>query len=283
MRSLIRNNIVTAQGQPARSQRVRAAIAGTGVWDGLSNTLQLGFSDLAQAVNYLTSHDVQQFDAQRLMTVMVTDEFDLRDEPDSIAASRFLVDQVGRQPDPPRSYLAALDRICGAFALLLLSVGIPMLLAGEEFADIHDLDPADWRLKMSDPVDWERRSYPYHKALWERVRDLIRLRTSTAALQRDEIAFFYFIRHLTMTMVSGFLRIAGPTANHLGPPHKSYSSLTVAQVIMLTWVLNCHGRGRRILGRSALRRCEPDQLWLNVASGKARIPLLPFDVRVFTT
>jgi hypothetical protein len=46
MRSFIRNNIVTAQGQPARSQRVRAAIAGTGVWDGLSNTLQLALATL---------------------------------------------------------------------------------------------------------------------------------------------------------------------------------------------------------------------------------------------
>jgi hypothetical protein len=134
-----------------------------------------------------------------------------------------------------------------------------MLLAGEEFADIHDLDPADWRLKMSDPVDWERRSYPYHKALWERVRDLIRLRTSTAALQRDEIEFFYF--HPTFDDDNGERVFAYCRTNGqpLGAPHKSYSSLTVAQVIMLTWVLNCHGRGR-ILGRSALRRCEPDQL-----------------------
>jgi hypothetical protein len=30
-----------------------------------------------------------------------------------------------------------------------------MLLAREEFTDIHDTNHYDWQLKMSDPVDWQ--------------------------------------------------------------------------------------------------------------------------------
>ena len=51
----------------------------------------------------------------------------------------------------------ALERLRSAFGLLLTSVGIPMILAGDEFGDVHDLDHTNWRLKMSDPVDWQRR------------------------------------------------------------------------------------------------------------------------------
>jgi 1,4-alpha-glucan branching enzyme len=67
-----------------------------------------------------------------------------------------------------------------------------MFLAGEEFAEIHDLQYSDDSLKMSDPVDWDRRSVPGHSTLQDAVASLIKLRTSTEALQRNEIDFFYF-------------------------------------------------------------------------------------------
>jgi hypothetical protein len=38
-----------------------------------------------------------------------------------------------------------------------------MLLAGEEFADIHDTNHYDWQLKMSAPVDWSRNSHDGHR------------------------------------------------------------------------------------------------------------------------
>jgi len=66
-----------------------------------------------------------------------------------------------------------------------------MFLAGEEFGDIHDLDYRDWQLKMEDPVDWTRRDFPGHSGLYDSVRDLIHLRTSTEALQRNEVETFY--------------------------------------------------------------------------------------------
>src|SRR5207253_4697594 len=111
----------------------------------------------------------------------------------SVDEIRSLVDNL--LAAPPQAQLThedALDRAGSAFALLLTSVGIPMFLAGEEFGDVHDLDYTDWRLKMSDPVDWGRRDQPGHRALWDRVKDLVHLRTSCAALQQNEVDFFYF-------------------------------------------------------------------------------------------
>jgi len=89
------------------------------------------------------------------------------------------------------THTEAIDRLRSAFGLLLTSVGVPMFLAGEEFGDIHDLDYRDWQLKMEDPVDWTRRDFPGHSGLYDSVRDLIHLRTSTEALQRNEVETFY--------------------------------------------------------------------------------------------
>lgn len=89
------------------------------------------------------------------------------------------------------AHTEAIDRVRGAFAILLTSVGVPMILVGEEFAEIHDLGYENWQRKMEDPVDWSRREYPGHDALHDAVRDLIHLRTSTAALQRNEVEFFH--------------------------------------------------------------------------------------------
>src|SRR6478752_6996292 len=91
---------------------------------------------------------------------------------------RSIVDRLPEQdPAVQAAHMQALDQVRSGFGLLLTSVGIPMVLAGEEFADVHDLDHTDWRLKMSDPVDHRRRDQPGHNALWNAVRDLMRLRT----------------------------------------------------------------------------------------------------------
>ena len=66
-----------------------------------------------------------------------------------------------------------------------------MFLAGEEFGDVHDLDHRDWQLKMSDPIDFTRRELPGHRELLGRVQELISLRASHPALQRNDTNFFY--------------------------------------------------------------------------------------------
>jgi len=86
----------------------------------------------------------------------------------------------------------ALNRVFGVFALIMAAVGVPMFLAGEEFGDVHDTDPNDVNAKQQNPVQWQRTSYSANAALQARIADLIQLRTSSPALQRNEIAFFYF-------------------------------------------------------------------------------------------
>lgn len=193
VRRLLRAGIVTRFGQPSRTDRIRMLVSGSGMWDEYSHAVKRGFTDLAQAVNYVTSHDVGNEGEQRYLNdafAQILRYLDLGDG--SVANVRDCVDYLeSKSDDVKKAHAAALDRVRSAFALVTTSVGIPMLLAGEEFGDVHDLDFNNYRLKMSDPVDWRRKDRPGHRVLWEAVRDLIRLRTSTPALQRDEVEFFH--------------------------------------------------------------------------------------------
>jgi pullulanase len=90
----------------------------------------MGFSDGAQAVNYVGSHDVGSFRSERL--------------------SNFLQNN---------GIFATEERIKLAFACLLTAVGVPMIFAGDEFADQHDLK-VDNAHKQTDPVNYSRVEEP---------------------------------------------------------------------------------------------------------------------------
>ena len=101
----------------------------------------------------------------------------------------------GERADDQQRFLhgLALERLRSAFCLMMTAVGIPMLLAGDEFGDVHDLDHTNWRLKMSDPVDWERLdASANNRDLWHKVAKLIALRTKHPALARNETEFLHF-------------------------------------------------------------------------------------------
>jgi 1,4-alpha-glucan branching enzyme len=180
---------------PSRSERVEALVTGDRTWDGTQETFEEGYDRVSQRVNYLTSHDVGAEGDQRLMNYLfggVVAEQGIGDG--SVENVQYLVDDLVTAGDAVDldAHHEATDRVGSAFALLLTGAGMPMFLAGEEFGEIHDLDFRDWQLKMEDPVDWSRRDYPGHADLFDRVRDLVHLRTSTAALQRDEVDVFHF-------------------------------------------------------------------------------------------
>ena len=86
----------------------------------------------------------------------------------------------------------ALHQVFGAFAILLTSVGMPMWLAGEEFGDVHDTSYTNVNEKQQDPVQWNRAALRGNADLKANVAKLVQLRTSQPALQRNEVAFFYF-------------------------------------------------------------------------------------------
>jgi len=77
---------------------------------------------------------------------------------------------------------------------LLTANGIPMFLAGEEFADQNDLFDSNGNVtdsggKEVDPVDFSRLQEPMRHAIFEYVSRLVRLRTSHPALGVNDTDF----------------------------------------------------------------------------------------------
>lgn len=284
-RRLLRDDIDTEPDEPSRSDRIRALISGDRTWDDAERALEDGFADLSQAVNYVTSHDMGQEGEQRLMNFVFGDLVRREGLGDgSVENVQYLIDRLVTAAPEVRidAHEEAADRVRGAFALLLTSVGVPMFLAGEEFGDVHDLDYTDWQLKMEDPVDWNRREYPGHEALRASVRDLIRLRTSTEALQRNEVEFFY--AHPTIDEDDGVRAFAYCRTG--GRPLGSRDQVVVVancgerafEEFELPWPWTdadrIAERGEPIRGTPP--RFSPDR-------ERATLSLSPFQVRVFRT
>lgn len=121
----------------------------------------LGFTDGAQAVNYLGSHDVEGFRNERLYNFLVNNGVPLTEE-----------------------------RIKLAFVCLLTAVGVPMILAGDEFADQHDFgvgNPA----KQRDAVNFDRMEEPWRRGVFDYVARLVKFRTSSAALGVNDTDFIH--------------------------------------------------------------------------------------------
>jgi pullulanase len=122
---------------------------------------RLGFQDGAEAVNYITSHDVEGLKKERLYNYLENNGVVWKER-----------------------------QIKLAFVCLLTAVGIPMILAGEEFADQHDLRPVHPQ-KQSDPVNFSRMNDEWRRRIFDYVARLVKLRTSSQALARNEITFVH--------------------------------------------------------------------------------------------
>jgi 1,4-alpha-glucan branching enzyme len=128
----------------------------------LDNIHGTHFTDGAQAINYITSHDIEGYRKERLYNFLVSN---------------------GIWDVEKRAKLA--------FALLLTSVGIPMIFAGEEFADQMDRS-VDMGKKQSDPVNYSRKNDGgWRQALFGYVATLVKFRTKCPALGEDDTEFFH--------------------------------------------------------------------------------------------
>lgn len=163
-----------------------------------------------QVINYLTSHDVEGPRKERLYNQMesvvplATSEA-LFDRAAIEAALRDEIRDGGREPgddevrqraDQTILHRARLRRIKLGFACQMTAVGIPMILAGEEFGDQHDLFDRHGNVthqggKQVDPVNYSRYDEPDRKDLFKYVARLVRLRTGHAALAGDDVNFFH--------------------------------------------------------------------------------------------
>lgn len=121
----------------------------------------LGFRDGAQAVNYVGSHDVEGFRNERLFNFLLNNGIALTEQ-----------------------------RIKLAFACLLTAVGIPMIFAGDEFADQHDLS-VKHPPKQRDAVNYGRVDEPFRKRIFEYVARLVKFRTTYAALAVNDTDFIH--------------------------------------------------------------------------------------------
>ncbi|MEI9815373.1 MAG: alpha-amylase family glycosyl hydrolase [Acidobacteriota bacterium] len=163
-RELVRS-VILAEGDPASFEaNVRRMV----------DCRSLGFRDGSQAVNYITTHDVEGFRRERLYNYLMSASLS-----GSGLEKRFKL----------------------AFVCLLTSVGIPMILAGEEFGDEHtrfdrfgnvtqdggkQVDPVNYgRLEGdSEPAKMRRRILTY-------VSRLVKLRTSADALSVNDNHFIH--------------------------------------------------------------------------------------------
>jgi 1,4-alpha-glucan branching enzyme len=290
LRRAFSGHMVTAWGQSPRRERIRWMITGGRTWDDMKKQAEPGFYDLSQAVNYLTSHDVEKQDEKRIMNYLLAPMLDARGYRGTVDDIRWVTDHLehydedGKRADNQQRFLhgLALERLRSAFCLLMTSVGIPMILAGDEFGDVHDLDHEDWQMKMSDPVDWQRlHSSDNNRYLWHRVAELIDLRINHPALTRNETEFIHF--HPDFDRSDGArvfvycrTRGVGPGADdqivvvgNMGP--QSYDRYN------LSWYW---------MDLDAIREIAPPEHRAPLEqndSGSVRLSLAPYQVRVFAT
>ena len=121
----------------------------------------LGFVDGAQAVNYVGSHDVEGFRNERLFNFLQNNGIVFTEE-----------------------------RIKLAFVCLLTAVGIPMIFAGDEFADEHDLSVSH-PPKQRDAVNFDRLEEPFRRRVFDYVARLVKLRTTYDALSVNDTDFIH--------------------------------------------------------------------------------------------
>jgi pullulanase len=120
----------------------------------------LGYGDGAQAINYVTSHDVEGYRNERLFNFLENNGVVFKEK-----------------------------QIKLAFACLLTAVGVPMILAGEEFADQHDLPITS--KKQTDPVNFDRLQEDWRKRIFDYVSRLVAFRTISPALAVNDTEFIH--------------------------------------------------------------------------------------------
>ncbi len=168
-RNRVRNVIIgrAAENQPSFEWSVREMIDCRTLRDQNNNTL---FWAGYQAINYIGSHDLTNTDGDgtnndRLYSYLDRMGVPLKDKPIKLA-----------------------------FVCLLTAVGIPMILAGDEFASpmaFQLSDPNANDAKQMDPVNYDLlTSDPWRKTIFDYVSRLVKFRTTSDALSVDDTRDF---------------------------------------------------------------------------------------------
>jgi glycosidase len=237
---------------------VRAAILGRGA-DGrtFEDTVRrmldcrtFGYGDLAQAIIYLTSHDVEGEGNERLYNYL----------------------QWNQVVDCEK-------RIKLAFACLLTAVGIPQILAGDEFGDQHDLLDEHGYVtegsgKQIDPVNYSRLGQDWRRRIKEYVGRLVKLRTTCDALVVNDIE----VIHVDLDGKQVLAWTRGDPAGDVVVVLANFSDFTTpatpgAEYVVPDWPPTPPGRTWREVGQDRL--VPPD--WIG------REPLFAWEAKVYVT
>jgi glycosidase len=196
--ALLTQNRLEGLWNEAFQTRVRAIILGEGSGDNFEWTVRKTidcrlagvFASGTQAVNYVTKHDVEGYRHERLFTMLR---------------------KMQEAGTPNMQDDDIMRRIKLAFVCLLTAVGIPMILAGEEFADQHDLFDSTGNVsqgggKQIDPVNYDRLNAspstdkqgnpdgyygPMRRDIFRYAARLVKLRTTAQALAVDDTDFIW--------------------------------------------------------------------------------------------
>lgn len=117
------------------------------------------FTDGSQSINYITSHDTEGYRKERLYNFLSNNN----------------VYDIER-------------RAKFAFALFLTAVGIPMIFAGEEFADQMDRPISN---KQADPVNYERKAQDWRTRIFNYVANMVAFRKNCPALGDNNTKFIH--------------------------------------------------------------------------------------------
>jgi 1,4-alpha-glucan branching enzyme len=201
----------------------------------------LGFQDGSQAINYITSHDVEGYANERFYNYLQNNGI--------VYKEKF---------------------IKLAFVCLLTAVGIPMILAGEEFADEHDLSPAEVQDKQIDPVNYERMNEPWRRDIFNYVARLIHWRKISRALLVNDTQFIHVDFNQGKRVVV-WQRGSGEHLIIVVANFSDYGSLKGGEYVVKNWPAS-----------------SPDRQWWEITQNRSvpinqvgREPIFPWEAKVY--
>jgi 1,4-alpha-glucan branching enzyme len=122
----------------------------------------LGFTHGYQAINYIGSHDVGGMGNERFYNYLHNNGVALKEKPIKLA-----------------------------FVCLLTAVGIPMILAGDEFGEQSNFEQVNDSNKEIDPINFEHLQDAWRKDVFQYVSRLVKFRTTSNAFSVDDADFIH--------------------------------------------------------------------------------------------
>lgn len=290
LRHIVLDQLQTRWGEPPRSERVHALLGGSACGSGRLSAMQSdqgSGENTTEAVLKLMRDDIERSHAHSLLRDLLAHNLRLHgcSELDVEAVGSLLEGVNRHRPKETREALKlALRQSRSAYCLLLTAAAATPIVVADADADATfadgTADRPSWSVPMSGTVDAGRSDLSVVSRLQVDVDELLGLRRSHPALQRQGIAMFY--RHPGMDhdgqpRVFAYCRTGGQPLGSRGQVAvvASLSSHAFPE-FHISWHWGADVREHVK---------EPDTIaaQFDSTTHTANVPLLPYCVRVFTT